>query len=169
MHYIIIIDPTEDKRIVKVIYKETTFNYVQVGNKGSYKDIIQVTPNEIYDMKLEVLQNDLEQASEKVEEIIINGINIGECNPPGSDTDCTFYDCTSSLGIKEVSSQSGTIPVQLKYIGNEHDCDCNKVTWKCQPQKNEAGQTHVVAAARITLSPQNKAKCMLQEIFEILI
>ena len=143
-----------------MIYDEGT----TVGNTGAtYSDVIFVTPDVIYSIKLEVLRSDLEAASEKVSEIKFDGNIIGECNPPGPDDACDFYECGSGFTFKEISSTTGRIDVVLKYVGHSHDCDCDKTTWECSPEAMShsgyvSGRSNMVAAARITLTPKLNTK-----------
>ena len=53
---------------------------------------MDVTPNELFAVTVEILRNDLGSASERVTAIRIDGVKIGDCNPDGGDYDCTFFD-----------------------------------------------------------------------------
>ena len=44
----------------------------------------------MYRLKVEVLRNDLADSDEKGADIALDGVSIGDCNPDGSDLDCTF-------------------------------------------------------------------------------
>ena len=135
-----------------VIYHEG----VSVGEPDtSYEGVTTVVPHLKYEIKVEVLRNDLAGDWEKVSAITVNGVNIGECNPDGTDDDCTFYDCNSSLTQTTVSSQNDFIKVVLHYEGHSSDCDCNKDTWECvKEDANEEDPTFIsmIAVARITLT-----------------
>ena len=145
--------------ITKTIYKESTLNYAPSLGVETFKDVIYVTPNELYEIRFEVLRNDLGDDGEEVKYIKIDGETVGRCKPPGGDQECDFYDCTSNLETKEVTSISGTISVELEYVGHSHDCDCNKATWSCEKQNDDGqGQTRIAAAARITLQRKVFAK-----------
>ena len=132
-----------------MIYEEGT---AEPPGEATYKARIGLSPNVNYLIKLEVLRNDLGGSDEKVNAIIFDGTNVGECNPPGSDYDCDFYDCTSKLTLKEVVSTTGLITIELKYVGHSKDCDCDKNTWECSPEDSVNGRSPMVAAARITLT-----------------
>ena len=134
-------------------------DYAPALGVETFKDVIYVTPNEVYEMRLEVLRNDLGDEGEEVKYIKIDGESIGRCKPPGDDQECDFYDCSSNLERKEFSSSSGILSVELTYTGHSHDCDCNKATWSCEKQNNDMkGRTRIAAAARITLHHKVVAK-----------
>ena len=130
-------------------------------------DIIYVDPNLTYNIKFVVLRGDLDASYEKVEDIKFNDKSAGECNPPKgqyNEYQCDFYDCEI---FKEISSVSGEIEVVTDYgvFGADHACDCDKITWDCSPKagksegNNEpsvAGRAHMMAAARIVLTPKLK-------------
>ena len=142
-----------------MIYKESTLDYAPSSGVETFKDVIYVTPNELYEIRFEVLRNDLGDEGEEVKSIKIGGETIGRCKPPGDDQECDFYDCSSNLERKEVSSSSGILSVELTYTGHSHDCDCNKATWICEKQNNDMkGRTRIAAAARITLQQKVVAK-----------
>ena len=141
------------------MYKESRLNYAPALGVETYKDVIYVEQNEIYELRFEVLRNDLGDDGEEVKYIRIDGETVGRCKPPGGDQECDFYDCSSDLERKEISSSSGILSVELTYTGHSHDCDCNKATWSCEKQNNEMqGQTRIAAAARITLQRKVSAK-----------
>ena len=121
--------------------------------KSSYESVINVVPNVQYQLKVEVLRNDLESSSERVTSIMFDGAEIGDCNPDGDDYDCTFFDCHNTIQTKTISSKNGTIPVSLAYEGHSWDCDCDKETWVCSAESTVAGRTPMTAVARFTLTP----------------
>ena len=117
---------------------------------------IKVYPGQLYSVSVEVLRNGLGNAEDKVSNIRLNGENIGTCNPDGSDTDCTFYACDSSLTAKDFSSNSGTITYKLDYVGNSESCSCDTNTWECSStlEFDEVDSPTIMSAvARITLTP----------------
>ena len=119
-------------------------------------------------LQFEVLRNDLGDEGEEVKYIKIDGETIGRCKPPGDDQECDFYDCSSNLERKEVSSSSGILSVELTYTGHSHDCDCNKATWLCEKQNNNMkGRTRIAAAARITLHHKVVAKGTLYKFISM--
>ena len=133
------------------------------GNAKTYDGTINVTPNLLYNVKVEVLRNDLGDAHEKLSQISFDGINFGECNPPGDDYACDFFDCKSGLQKTEISSTTGNINVALTYVGHSHDCNCNKKTWDCSAEKGRKGhnpghKSPMIAAARVTLTPKEGAR-----------
>ena len=136
---------------MKMIYKEGT----DVGN-SIYTARVHIFPNVKYRIKVEVLRNDLGSSGEKVRDIIFNGQSVGECNPPGGDYDCDFYDCTSKLTASEIVFSKGLVDIELKYVGHSRDCDCDKSTWECSQENTVTGRTPMVAAARVTLTRTGK-------------
>ena len=68
-----------------------------------------------YNVKIEVLRNDLGSSEEKVSNIAFDGVTIGDCNPDGEDYDCTFFDCTETLNNATVSSSKGYIIASFTY------------------------------------------------------
>ena len=115
----------------------------------------------MYIVSIEVLRNGLGNANSKVSKIKLNGQNIGECNPDGSDDDCTFFNCDSSISEKEFSSNSEKLTLKLEYVGNSENCSCDKSTWECSSalESDELDSPTVLSAvARITLTP---AKCKI--------
>ena len=121
---------------------------------STYTARVHVFSNIKYLIKLEVLRSDLGSSDEKVSDIIFDETRLGECNPPGSDYACDFFDCTSSLTSNEIVSEKGFVDVELKYVGHSHDCDCDTATWECSQENTITGRTPMVAAARITLTPK---------------
>ena len=117
---------------------------------------IKVYPGKVYRVGVEVLRNGLANADAKVSKIRLNGENIGTCNPDGSDTDCTFYDCDSFLTAKEFSSNSEAITFKLYYDGNSESCSCDTNTWDCSSTlefDQVDSPTIMSAVSRITLTP----------------
>ena len=120
---------------------------------------IKVYPGKVYQVAVEVLQNGLANADAKVSKIRLNGENIGTCNPDGSDTDCTFYDCDSFLTAKVFSSNSETLTFKLDYVGNSESCSCDTNTWECSStlEFDEVDSPTIMSAvARITLTPTTR-------------
>jgi hypothetical protein len=120
--------------------------------------LIHAKPHVAYIIKLEVLRSGLGNSNvEKISEIIIDGKDFGECDPPGNDDTCDFVECRSTISTKEVASTSGMFSVKLKYLGNSPGhCTCDKTTWDCYKtgEKNGEGANKIIAAARITLFPK---------------
>jgi hypothetical protein len=106
-----------------------------------------------YDLKVEILRNDLGGAHERVSSIKLDGTTVGSCNPDGGDYDCTFYDCESAVTQKRYTPASNTIDVELIYTGHSHDCDCDTSNWQCSKENTVAGRTAMTAVARLTLTP----------------
>ena len=105
------------------------------------------------------LGNDLAQLSD----IKLNGISFGVCNPSGSEIACSFYNCFGDHSIKEVTSYSGLISVQLIYRKvPQHVCDCNLEPWACSPKSGYSGhipnRSPTRAAAKINLTPIRNMK-----------
>ena len=126
--------------------------------RATYTDTIQIVPRQKYWMKFEVLRNDMHDAEEKVSRIEINGHDFGECDPPGPDYDCTFFNCAPEIVKNHITSEDGKLQVKITFQGHSHDCDCDKTTWKCEQEANDPLQRDpklfpIVAAARMTLTP----------------
>ena len=86
-----------------------TGNTVKRFNSGT----ITVQPGLQYSVNVEILRNDLASSSEKVQDITLDGISIGGCNPDGSDYDCTFFNCP--ITSASVVSQ-GPNYIEKKYV-----------------------------------------------------
>ena len=106
-----------------------------------------------YDVRIEVLRNDLGSSDERVSKITFDGVTIGDCNPDGGDYDCTFFNCRDTIQNALVFSETGSIRVALTYQDHSWDCDCDKETWECSPENQVPTRTPMTAAARITLIP----------------
>ena len=132
--------------------------YEEYGTSSSstYSRVIDVYPNEKYSVQIEVLRSGLGGSDDKVSNIIIDGISVGECNPPGSDSDCDFYNCGSQLGSTIFSSITGKIPVDLEYVGNSYECNCDTAAWTCSSGIDSLFKTPMLAAARVTFKPWGK-------------
>ena len=118
-----------------------------------YDSTINVVPKLKYNVKVEVLRNDLGHPLEKVSKITFDGAEIGDCNPDGGDYDCTFFDCQDSIQNSPVSSDTGSILVALTYVEHSWHCDCDKETWECSRANQIAARISMTAVARITLTP----------------
>ena len=112
-----------------------------------------------YSFKLEVLRNDLGHSNEKVSNITLDGVTIGDCNPDGDDYDCTFFDCAQSLTKTTIRSQNGSIVAALTYEGHSWDCDCDKQTWQCSKEDTTIGFTPMTAVARFIFTPIKGEVC----------
>ena len=116
---------------------------------------INVLPNTLYKVKIEVARTDTDDANEKVSSIILNGENFGSCNPNGQACNPpTYYDCKyvnhgDSLTTQTVQSSDEQITIELHYsdevemvnVLNDPKYPC---TWN---------NTLVSAVARVTLTP----------------
>ena len=123
------------------------------GSTSTYPTVIEVYPDVTYAIAVHVLQNGLEDADANVN-IIVEGNSIGECNPAGSNNDCSFYDCSGQVSSKTYSSSSGLISVELQFAGNSAAyCTCDTTSWYCS---SGIDRTSIVAAAKIELKPWGK-------------
>ena len=124
-------------------------------------------PSVNYRINVEVLLNDLSHDHEKVKNIEVGGIKIGECNPNQAGCDkqglaecgdfaCIFYDCTSYLDKKVISFDSETTEIKLEFQEHSQDCDCDESTWECKKENEDPSLTPTLALARITLIPVGK-------------
>ena len=139
--------------VVVMVYRAgETSQKVQTGTAN-------VTAGVTYDIKTEILRNDLGSASERVTKIIVDGHQLGGCNPNGKDDDCTFFDCFSPQS-RSVTATSDQLQFELNYVGHSWACDCDTTTWEsgdesCSPKEDTvAGRTSMTAVARFTLTPQ---------------
>ena len=142
--------------VTKVVYQEGDFGYDETS--ATYTAIFYVPPHVEYQLRVEVLQSDLGSTSEKITDIDVDGISfmVGDCNPPGDDYACTFYDCTPFMTRKTTSSATGIIEIDVRYTGHSKDCNCDKTTWECKDEITsdaEAFGSPMAAVARITLTP----------------
>lgn len=133
--------------IQQVIY--TSGTTALASNTGT---IFGVASGTTYNVKVEVLRNDLASASEYVSAITFDGSSIGSCNPDGGDYDCTFYNCASTLSSTTYTPTSTTIAVVLTFVGHSHDCDCDTTTWQCSQENTVSGRVAMTAVARISLT-----------------
>ena len=95
-----------------------------------------VTAGTRYTITVEVLREDLGDASEYVAAIRIGDdgvlpgeagtalLNLGACHPDGGDYDCTFFDCGPQLGTVTFTPQTSTMAFELDIVGHSWDCDC---------------------------------------------
>ena len=119
-----------------------------------------------YDIKTEILRNDLGSASERVTKILVAGgvdgeHELGGCNPNGKDDDCTFFECFPPQSHPvTIPLNSTQLQFELHYVGHSWACDCDTTTWKsgdesCSSKADAvAGRTPMTAVARFTLTPQ---------------
>ena len=68
----------------------TTILYL-TSNNNTLTGNIPVTSNITYLINWKVLKCDLGSSSERLVSLKLDGKELGECNPPGGDYDCTFY------------------------------------------------------------------------------
>ena len=138
--------------ITKIVYQEGDFGYDE--SRATYTAIFYVPPHVEYVLKIEVLQSDLAGITEKITDIDVDGMPFmdGDCNPPGDDYACTFYDCTPLMTRKTTSSATGIIEIDVRYTGHSKDCNCDKTTWECKDE-NQIFGSPMTAVARITLTP----------------
>merc|ERR1719271_881759 len=144
------------KKLVQVVYKSGTNKQSQAfRNKEIIKGTLTVMKGVYYMVTAHVLRNDMASSSEKLATLTLDGKSVlpkGGCNPPGSDYACDFYKCPVPKGTK-VMSKTGKITVALNVIETSWDCDCDKKSWKCSPEKKVKGRTPMEAAVRFTLTP----------------
>ena len=124
---------------------------------------IRVIPGIVYKIGLEILQSGLENDIARLSEFKLDDNTLGECNPFGSETACSFYNCFNDPSNKEITSYTGVIAASLVYHKNPHyTCDCDFNTWECSPKHGYTG--HIAnraatrAAAKITLTPIRNTK-----------
>ena len=147
--------PNNTEVIQHVIYEEgrTPPSWDGARTKATYESVINVVPHLSYNVKVEILRNDLGHSGEKVSNIAFDGVNVGDCKPDGDDYDCTFFDCVQTIKNEAISSPDGSITAALTYEGHSWDCDCDKQTWNCRKENTTIGLTPMTAVARVTLTP----------------
>ncbi|MDP6684475.1 MAG: PAN domain-containing protein, partial [Candidatus Marinimicrobia bacterium] len=92
--------------------------------KATISESFDLKPNQKYTIKIEVLQSDMGDAGEKLESVKLNGINLGECKPSGSDDyACSFYTCFEKKHVK--TGSDGKLLVEVTSIGMSNDCYCD--------------------------------------------
>ena len=129
--------------ITHVVYKKIP---QQFQNDGT----INVKAGQKYNVSFEILRNDLGSPSEYVQDVVIDGIHLGGCNPTGGDYDCTFHNCEYASPTTIVAT-SDTITASIFLVGHSHDCDCDMTTWECSMENTVAGRTPMTAVGRFTL------------------
>ena len=94
--------PTDS--IVRMLYHAVGMDQGTQAERNAevYSVYVPVTEGVTYDVKIEVLRNDLGSVGKRVASIKIEGQEVGmmynyACNPDGGDYDCTFFDCESQL------------------------------------------------------------------------
>ena len=121
----------------------------------------RVVPGEVYELRVEVLRNDLDSAHEKVTAIRVDGKDVGRCNPDcanlppatsSCDYACDFFDCAAQLDSLLVTATGSTMKFELDYTGHSWDCDCDTSSWECSKETTVGGRTPMTAVARITLT-----------------
>ena len=88
---------------------------------------VAVEAGMVYEVAVEILRNDLGDASEKVAWIKIDDQEItgGEgCKPDGGDYDCTFFACPEPK-VPRHTATSSSMKIELNLVGHSHDCDCD--------------------------------------------
>ena len=142
--------------VVVMVYSEG--ETAQANQTGTATVVDGVT----YDIKTEILRNNLGGADEKVTRILVNGVELDGsnpgCNPDGGNYDCTFFDCSSG-STPPLTATSTEMVFRLAYEGHSRGCDCNKTTWEsgdtsCSKEDTVAGRTPMTAVARFTLTPR---------------
>ena len=155
--------PECSEPIVVMVYSEGNVAKYSPSASGS----VSVVPGQNYQIKVEVLRNDLGSASERVADIRIDGVSVGSCNPDGGDYDCTYFDCSVQMGAPLVTAASyGVMEFEIDVEGHSWDCDCDTETWECSeeaPRPNSVeGRTPMTAVASADrLGPQPlEAACL---------
>ena len=109
------------------------------------KGTIKVVPNQLYNVRIEVMRSDTDNEREKIEDIIMNSDSFGSCNPDGI-KDCSYYDCSQNnhgdyLTKQTIKSSDGQVNIQLTYTSAVEMKECVHEGFK------------VSAVARVTLTP----------------
>eukprot|EP00964_Phaeocystis_antarctica_P075587 scaffold46657_cov71-Phaeocystis_antarctica.AAC.2 len=142
-------------------YTAGSLTNLQASQTGPVTATAAVIPGVTYHVKTEILRNDLgDGRSEMVTSILVDGVELGGCNPDGGDYDCTFFDCFSAQS-HTVTATSTQLQFALSYQGHSWDCDCDTTTWEsgdtsCSKESTIAGRSPMAAVARFTLTPVHK-------------
>jgi len=149
-----------------MFWKEGTGSLSNGNSDSAYETVTRrfpVTYGAKYDvLAIDVLRNDMGSSSERVQSIKIDGVNLGSCNPDGSDYDCTFFDCLRSFTENgrawpySFTATSNEIEVSLRFKATSWDCDCDTTDWECSKQNtnpwSNAQMTSMEGVARITMA-----------------
>ena len=152
-HFEYVVPPPQESIVVMVYTDGTTAQDVQTGTAT-------VVPGATYTIKTEILRNDLGSADERVTSILVDGVELGGCNPDGGDYDCTFFDCSSTAETHTITPTSNELHFELHYVGHSWDCDCDTTTWEsgdtsCSSELDAvSGRSAMTAVARFTLTRQ---------------
>lgn len=77
--------------------------------------LLNVVPNQLYSVKVELMQTDLSSSSEYAA-ISLNGVSYGNCDGGNyCDGCCGWFDCNSQLSNNQITSSSSSISVRLVY------------------------------------------------------
>ena len=107
---------------------------------------INVVANQQYQVKIEVMKIDMDDVTEYVSSITLNGANYGTCFANGASQCNVYQDCSANLGGQAltqntITSSSSSISVVLTHTSSVNCCACTY-----------AGVS-AYAVARITLTP----------------
>ena len=112
----------------------------------------------MYTIKIEFLRGPFQDDSvDKSASITVDGLVIGEeVDSSRQNFECNFEEYSSLLTMKEITSNTGSISVSIRYGNRSDDCDCDRSTWKCTKDLNQdtENQLRIHSAARITLFPK---------------
>ena len=87
----------------------------------------------MYTIKIEFLRGPFQDDSaDKSASITVDGLVIGgEIDSSRQNFECNFEEYSSLLTMKEITSNTGSISVSIRYGSRSDDCDCDRGTWKC--------------------------------------
>ena len=143
--------PTADNdgTITELIYEEGECD--PYCDSKRYSTYVNVLRNTSYEIKIEILKNDLGTDDKKMTVIKVDGTSIGNCYSSGENDVCSFYDCSFHLTSKHIISSTGVFDFEFIYSKHLQNCSCDKETWICEKPNTTLPQ--MIAAARITLTP----------------
>ena len=141
--------------IRKVVYSSGSTRKTE--NKG----VVDVLKNTPYRVRFEILRNDLDSASEKVTEVLVDDQDLGECNPDGGAYNCTFFDCSVTQKEVTVVSETGKINLNMKLTGHSHNCDCDTSTWNCSRENTVSGRTKMTAVGTFIFTPVEQQQAIV--------
>ena len=93
---------------------------------------ISVIPHQKYVLSVEIMNVDTDNTGEYAT-IVVDGVDIGTCDPKGDLCSCTWHDCTENQNNQnvprhEIISSTGIIQVTASFSAAVNQvCNCN---WK---------------------------------------
>ena len=131
-----------------------------------YRSTISVVPNVSYSISVQILHHQAAKIAEKINKIMVDGLNLGKCEPENTKDECVFSSCANiNDGTQTIISETGEISVIIEFEGHSTACHCDVKSWICSDQQKNTKQIPIVAAGRIMLKkrgPFNKGIQLLK-------